>query len=208
MKTLITITTILLTIASTSSAQAPSNVRVLFRLESLSAITIEGMSTVNSFSCTSKFIQGYGNLSGDPTTPEYSEVSAEVAAQVKLFDCGNSRMNKDLWKALQSDQHPLIMYTLDTASVSLPSDGRNEEIDVSASGTLTIAGTERPVELQLKAVQLSENLYSAIGTHEILMSDFNVEPPKALFGLIKARDRITIHFDLKTRLTTLQLMQN
>lgn len=195
-------------IASGSSAQAPIEANVQFRLDSESTITIEGTSTVNSFSCISKFIQGYGSFYGNPLRTENSGVSAEIAAQVKLFDCGKSRMNKDFWKALQSDRYPIITYALDEVSTNLPTDVASGEIEITARGTLTIAGIERPVVLQLLARRVSENFYRATGTHEILMSDFNVEPPTALFGLIKARDNISILFDLKIKMTTLQITQN
>lgn len=36
----------------------------------------------------------------------------------------------------------------------------------------------------------------AQGTLPIQMTDFNVEPPTAMLGLIRARDKITVHFDI------------
>jgi hypothetical protein len=206
MKTSITIATILLmnTVAAVGQAQLETSLR--FQLGTESSITIEGTSTVNSFQCKSSYIQGVGSLVPNATRSGEPELYAELAAQVKLFECGQKRMTQDLWKALKSDRYPVIFYVLDTA-VAAPGMSENETI-IHSTGRLTIAGVERPIDLELRADQISVNHYRLIGKQDILMSDFGIEPPTALMGLIKAHDQITLIFELNSVATLIQSTQD
>lgn len=39
----------------------------------------------------------------------------------------------------------------------------------------------------------------ATGTVPFRMTDFGIKPPTAFFGLLKARDDVTVRFDLRVR---------
>ena len=43
---------------------------------------------------------------------------------------------------------------------------------------------------------LEENLYKITGSKKLSMFDFEITPPTAFFGLIKANDTLEIYFDL------------
>lgn len=64
------------------------------------------------------------------------------------------------------------------------------------AGSLTVAGVTRRVEVDLEGVQLGQELVQAQGKTELVMSDYAIDPPKALLGLIEVRDHLTVHFDL------------
>jgi hypothetical protein len=61
---------------------------------------------------------------------------------------------------------------------------------------LTIAGTERLVSLTVQGQQRANGAYQATGSLPLLMSDFGIDPPTAMLGLIKAHDEITVRFKL------------
>ncbi len=63
-------------------------------------------------------------------------------------------------------------------------------------GDLTVAGVTRRVEVSLEGVRLDHRLVHAQGKTELVMSDYEIDPPKALLGLIEVRDQLTVHFDL------------
>jgi len=52
------------------------------------------------------------------------------------------------------------------------------------------------VRLTLQGRRLESGRMHAQGTLPIQMTDFNVEPPTAMLGLIRVRDEITVHFDI------------
>ena len=207
MKPVVSISALLILAATVISAQAPAATGIRFQLVSESAITIKGTSNVNKFTCTSSYIQGAGtatSVSNDMSDPD---VSADIAAQVKLFDCGNGRMNKDLWNALKSDDHPLITYSLDDALAGQLKTDDGDVVSIFASGSLAIAGVDQPIELALTAKMLDDGMYAITGQQDVKMSDFGVEPPTALLGLVKAHDDITIYFDLRSTTTLFQSTQ-
>lgn len=198
MKSISFIPVVLMLAATFSSAQAPADRTLRFQLMSGSAITIVGTSTVSSFRCTSNYVQGFGTVSSFAGSLEKAEVVVELAAQVTLFDCGNGRMNRDLWSALKSDTHPLITYRLDEAIVEVSRITDADSISIQAAGKLTIAGVERPINLVLSAVKQADGMYIVTGQQDITMSEFEVDRPTALLGLVKAHDDLTIYFDLKS----------
>jgi hypothetical protein len=207
MKPAVSISALLILAATVISAQAPVTTGLRFQLVNESAITIKGSSTVNTFTCTSQYIQGSGTATSISAKLDNPDVSAEIAAQVKLFDCGNGRMNRDLWNALKSDDNPLITYSLDDALVGQLKTEDGEAVSIVASGHLAIAGVEQPIELALTAKLLGDGDYAITGQQDIKMSDFDVERPTALLGLVKAHDDITIYFDLRSTATLFQSTQ-
>jgi len=43
---------------------------------------------------------------------------------------------------------------------------------------------------------LDDGRIRVTGKKEIKMTDYDVEPPTGLFGLVRAEDELTVHFDL------------
>jgi hypothetical protein len=46
---------------------------------------------------------------------------------------------------------------------------------------------------------LNDGRLRAMGSKAIKMTDYNVEPPTAMLGLVKAENELTVHFDLIAR---------
>lgn len=161
-----------------------------------SELLIEGTSTVNSFTCEAEEVEGRARLDTSGQQPRRGEAKAEVAVPVRRFDCGKRRMNQDLYDALKASAHPVIRFELDTAHV-VEQEPRTYQLHTS--GRLTIAGTERPVTLEVDAQHLPDGRYRAQGSQPLSMRDYGIDPPSALLGLVKAHDRIVVRFDLIAR---------
>jgi polyisoprenoid-binding protein YceI len=68
-------------------------------------------------------------------------------------------------------------------------------------GTLTVAGNTRDIQFVTNAYYLEPTRVRAIGKTTIRMTDFDVEPPTALMGLVKADHELTVSFDLVAKET-------
>lgn len=173
-------------------------------VEKESRLWIEGTSTVNSFTCESTAAQGFGHVRQNPNNrsmnPQTSQVDSshagEVVVQVETFDCGKKKMNRDLQRALRSAAFPEIRFVLSDAEVAYAPNSPDEAYLLHVSGHLTIAGKEVPTGLTANARAIADGKFHAWGSRELFMSDFGIDPPSTLFGLIKARDRIVVRFDL------------
>ncbi len=153
-----------------------------------SRMSIRGSSTVNRFTCESAELGGMGWLT-DTGAPQ---LTLDVPA--RSFDCGDGRMNRDMYRALKVDAHPTIHFTLRAVQpIDRVVAGRQK---MQVTGELTIAGVTRPVELTVDGQRLDDGTLRAAGEAPLKMSDFGIRPPSAMMGLIRAHDDIQVRFDL------------
>lgn len=165
-----------------------------YRLQPGSVFWIDGTTTVSRFTCTAQQAVGLGHVPSAGTRPPET-LDAVVAVPVHAFNCGIERMNRDLYEALRAEAHPAVRFTLTRAEVlGTPTDAN--WLRLQAWGTLTLAGTERPVTLTAEGRQLSDGRVRLRGRHMLRMTDFGVEPPHGPLGLVRTHDQITVRFDL------------
>jgi polyisoprenoid-binding protein YceI len=97
-------------------------------------------------------------------------------------------------RGLQTEQFPTASFVL-TQPIelgTLPPEGT--EIDVRATGELTLKGVTKPVTLDLKAQRSGERIAVAGGT-EIALADFGIEPP-SIPNVVTVDDRGQLKFQL------------
>ncbi len=100
-----------------------------------------------------------------------------------------SSMDKNAYKALKSDQNPMISYHLTSASVA-------QDGSVKCLGKLTIAGATVDTELTATAKLNADKSIAISGSKKISMKDFNIAPPSFMLGTIKTGNDITLKFDV------------
>lgn len=174
--------------------------------EEVSRLWIQGSSNVNTFDCIAHRYNGEAmvkdSVNGKSPDQEFSndtspdqELSVEVVIDVEGFDCGKRKMNNDMKDALKADQYPNIRFVYDKAE-SGPDLPNNNYI---IYGELTVAGVTREISFIAEG-DVSENGEMRVrGNKKIFMTDYGIEPPTGLFGLIKADDELTVHFDLTAK---------
>lgn len=184
---------LLTAVAGLTLALAPAReARVTLLPES--RLAISGTSTVNRFTCATDEVDGEGRIPLDAAPRVRAEQSeAWLRVPVETFDCGNRRMNGDFLDALKAKEHPEIRFEL--ADVDL-GDTVGDDRRVLAMGQLTIAGNARQVSVELLGRQAGDGRLVAEGSVPLRMTDFGIDPPTALMGLIKAHDHIVVRFDL------------
>ena len=105
---------------------------------------------------------------------------------------GKKSMDKNTYKALKTDKYPKIAFHLTQVNEVKSLGGNTYALETY--GDLVISGTKRNIPLRLK-VQIKGNTVTLIGEKSIKMTDFNIEPPTALFGTITTGDDLTIKFE-------------
>lgn len=156
-----------------------------------SRIRIEGTSTLDAFTCETAEVVGEGEIGR--TDKVAAMPVAELKASVHSFDCGKARMNRDMRAALKADEFPEIAFEVSDVRILEPS---GNGITLRVAGRLTIAGAERDVELDVEGSRLADGRVRAYGEVGLRMTDFGIQPPTALFGLVRAHDPIKVSFDL------------
>lgn len=162
-----------------------------------SKLSIKGKSNVNEFSCESEH-----ELQQDALDFTYSVQADTVTVngvslslEIDQFDCGKRAINKDFKSTLKYKEHPFIEIILNELVLSDSTD----IIPQQAIVTIKIAGEEKQYSVPLNSFSSSEE-YFIIGGNKILyMTDFGLDPPSPMFGLIKVDDELDIVFDLVIR---------
>src|SRR5512146_3019590 len=176
------------TLAAGIAAQGPNALRLTLGPEK--KIWLEGTSTVRRYSCQTQSFEAVPSPAPSPTAPLAGAVkSVEVKVPVKTLSCGNGTMEEHLRKALKADENPEIRFELQSYQVGTKT---AEGTAVTAEGTLTIAGSTKPVELQGVVTPTATGL-RVVGQKEIQMTEWGVKPPKLMLGTLKVADAVTIH---------------
>ena len=69
----------------------------------------------------------------------------------------------------------------------------NGKFSIKSLGDLTITGVKKQISLDF-TIDVTSGKISLKGEKKIKMTDFNIDPPKALFGTITTGDDLTIQF--------------
>ena len=174
----------------------PATAQAQYTVEGASHFWIDGTSTVNTFTCAASEVAGSGTVDETAmSVARQADFRAEVVIPVRSFDCGVRQMNRDLYEALKGRAYPAVRFALRHAEV-LPSAAASEWTPVKVRGTLTLAGAQRPVTVTARGQRLGNGRVRIQGRHALRMTDFNIDPPSGLLGLVRAHDDIVVRFDL------------
>ncbi|HEU4643419.1 MAG TPA: YceI family protein [Gemmatimonadaceae bacterium] len=162
-----------------------------------SRIWFDGNATMHAFTCTAGEFAASVARSGAPDDDTFTGTRvvrhATLTIPVGRLGCGDGKMEKSMRKALKADANPDIRFELAGYEIRRET---NDSAVVTADGTLELAGAERPVALTVSAKRRADGAVRLTGSQELLMTDFGIRPPSAMFGMIKASNRIVVRFDL------------
>jgi len=116
-----------------------------------------------------------------------SFTASKISFIAETLKSGKRGMDKNAYKALKTDEYPNIEFTLSECSMESATKGL-------ATGKLIIAGFTRDVTFKIE-VEKSGSDFILKGSTDFLLTDFQIDPPKALMGTIKTGNAVTIEFN-------------
>lgn len=171
---------------------------ITYSFEKGSKVSIDGTSNVKDFLCSSnKLFAGQNAELNREDSEKVGFSNAALDFNLSSLDCGNNGMNKDLMKAMKADRFPLISVKLLNARIS-----QGKKLSLSGWTTVKItlsvsmAGSTKNANIIVQGKQTGDNQYRFVGQYSMLMTDFGITPPTALFGMVKVNDAIIVKFDL------------
>lgn len=156
-----------------------------------SSLTVSGTSSLHDWTIDAKAQKGtlvFSNLKQGEIEKCYLDVD------VKGLESGKNSMNKNTYKALNYDQHKSIVFNLTEVIETVAKN--NNTFLVKTKGNLTISGVTKNITLNL-SLSVVGNEVTLEGEKTFKMTDFKIDPPKALLGTITTGDEITIAFKNK-----------
>ncbi|WP_445384819.1 hypothetical protein ACT6NV_12710 [Robiginitalea sp. IMCC44478] len=159
-----------------------------------SEMVISGSTNVNTFHCRYSVTELDNPLSVyyEEGANRYTFRNTRLELSSNCFDCGGNAINRDFQELLKSDIYPEVV--LELLYVEKPSDNLNTyKVGVS----VMLAGQCRTYETLVFCDQTGSLCIE--GDLNVCFSDFNLEPPSKVMGLIKVNDQLTVNLKLKIR---------
>ena len=164
-----------------------------------SKMTIYGSANVTDWEAEVKTIRGQVVIR-NADQADWSQADAswfesvEIGLPVEDIDSDSRRMNSNMHDYLKKDQYPEITYRVIEAREVVLAD--NPGIMLTVQGVISAAGVEKEIVHDVEIRKSESGGLVVSGSEDLLMTDFGIDPPTAVFGSIRSRDEMTITFEL------------
>lgn len=178
--------------------------RVPIKIDPASRVWLDGSANVVDFRCAAGIIDSEGYLedvnlqimksgSGRP----HGDIILHVKIPVKQLNCGKAPINRDMRKTLNADEFPVIEYVLLSSQLMCCTDDfLPKTMEIETVGNLTLSGNTREERIIISGQFIGTYQFRITGSHVIKMSEFGLEPPSPMMGLIKVHDQMIVNFDV------------
>ena len=186
----------LLFITSTTIAQD-----VTYTLQEINEFVIDGDSNVRDWDADVSVSEGTLVLENieeftlENLTPEVFK-SLKMTMPVRQIDSDSRRLNNNLHDYLLKDDHPNITFEL-VEITGIEVDGNSAVI--TANGVINAAGVDFTTTMNVNATLNGDSSITFSGAQDLLMTSFNIDPPTAAFGTIRAADEMVIRYNVTFR---------
>jgi polyisoprenoid-binding protein YceI len=177
-------------------ACAASSAQTAYKILPPSRIEVSGTSTLSNWSVRSEELSGEMSLSApakdvsSSATVPGTIAEATVRLQVSTIKSEKGEtMDNKMYNALKKDSHPTITFSLKRP---LQLSGKDT---IAAEGDVTLAGVTKPMIFDLH-MDAPNNAFHFHGKKSLKLSDFQIEPPTAMFGQIETGDDIVVEVDV------------
>jgi hypothetical protein len=160
-----------------------------------STVSINGKTNVNKYDCA---IAGYKGSDTLLLTAERGKGAYFKKGLARLdasaFECNMKVITKDMAETIQSDKHPYIEINF----LSFERVPKYEATEEKFKGNLTIklADVAVPCEVRCSIVKDEKGLIHLRGRHNFKFSDFRLEAPSKMMGMVKVEEKITVNFHM------------
>lgn len=165
-------------------------------------VTVEGTSTLHDWDVKGTEILGMLKVDIDDFSLDAfanATVEAEVRIPARSLTSENRGMDRRMYNALEASDHEFITFVLSGLSQADPEDlgslterAEDGALALFATGELTITGTTLEVEVPA-LVYWDDGVLRIEVEAVIVMSEYGIDPPRALMGTIRTGDEVTVH---------------
>jgi polyisoprenoid-binding protein YceI len=169
--------------------RSPFNERTKFTIATGSSVAFDGSSSLHDFTGTTTAVRGSIEL-------DFSRPADSPAATVIVDAATLDTMNDDRDRAMHEEHLQSVAYPEITFTVARVDDVRPQQngngFQATAHGAFSIHGIQKDVSLSATIEKRPGRRLLIEAQCPLRMSDFGIEPPTALAGLIKTRDEVVV----------------
>lgn len=180
-----TIKSILLALVITLSFQLNAQKRY-----SLAKSTFEVAGTSNIHDWVMRSSEGTGSAYLTVTDSKLTDIkNLTITLLAESIKSSKSSMDDVAYESLDTKTHKNIKYVLKSA------DKVNETTWIFI-GTYTIAGVSKDYKTQIKITNYDNGTFALQGSNRMTFTDFEMTPPSAALGVVKAGKELTVIFNI------------
>lgn len=127
--------------------------------------------------------------------PEHFK-SMKLTMPVESIDSGSRRLTNNIHDYLKEDDHPNITFSLNEVTNI---EWEDEVAVITAQGIINAAGKDHSVTMIVNATQ-NDGIITFSGEQNLKMTSFDIDPPTAVLGTIRAVDDFTVLYNIKFRI--------
>ncbi len=163
-------------------------------------LAVCGNTNVNSFTCQLFKQHLNDTLSYISATADGAELFNGLVLRFNVSDfaCNHSMMTNDFRTLLKGEEFPYIVMSINNVVVHKPSKQGGHE-STSAHITLHLAGQSKEEYIDDVSIEQTAQWLVLKGSHKVLMTSFEIQPPTKFFGTILTEDTIEILFSIKVK---------
>lgn len=150
-------------------------------------VSIKGSSNVNEFEL----------INTNPSVQETSEalsrngISQKIQIKVDGFTGPNERMIEDFKEMMEAKKHPFITIRIEQKELA----DFDETTGLTNFKTeIEIAGVSHEYIVPCRVESNLDGGYELDGSFELKLTDFEIEPPQKLMGLVKVKNKVFVNF--------------
>jgi len=133
----------------------------------------------------------------NPEAARFPQPRFDLTIPIDALRCsGGRRMERDMVAALKADRYPAIHVRFVELRGAVQHDIDQRLYRVVVQTEVSLAGVTRALELVVTAERVANDRFRIRAELPLRMTDFGVTPPKALFGIVRAGDRLTVELNL------------
>lgn len=185
---------------------------------STSELVLEGSSNVANWRCKGTTLDGRmevaaplsrindvidrvedGNIGvwmSNPALGRFPQPTFKLRVPVQSLRCLNRQMDRDMYTALRSQAHPVIEFHFADVTGGIEHDIDAKSYRTTIAGTLSLAGAQKQIKVDVEARRIARDRFRLRARLPLRMTDFRITPPTALFGMVKAKNELTVTFDM------------
>jgi hypothetical protein len=167
-------------------------------LQGTPQMKIDGDSNVRSWDADAKEVKasltltGVENVSLDALTADaFKEM--KISVKVDQIDSGTRGLTRNIHNYLKADSHPEITFTLKSIEEI---EKQNDSAKITAIGVINAAGKDHEVTMNVTARMNNNGTINFSGEQDLLMTSFDIDPPTAVMGTVRARDEFKVIYSV------------
>lgn len=172
------------------------NTQTIYKIQDAKIVQIKlkGTSTLHDWEMDADKASGEAQFIFNPEDVDVITSLEALTVNLKVNDLKSDSkgLDKNAYTALKSDKYKNIHYILSSSTIS----PENRGYLLSSNGKLTVAGKTKDISMDIFISVNENNTIVSKGEYKLNMTEYDVEPPSFMLGLMNTGDAVTLSFEV------------